>query len=220
VASGHSEHLTPCPPSREEAGTHRRRTGIPATFGAVTNAESESPLLAGGGQGVGPLRYRFAQGIRALIPALAPLDVAMREDALTLLPENAATAFRALPRSDQSHALRVHIALRARGETDADLLAAALLHDFGKQPGIGVTQKTVRVLLARWPRLLQWIGRDRAPLRRWRRGMARLLDHATIGADIAEQWGCSAATVAIIRASHEANQPEIVRRLQAVDDLA
>ncbi len=153
------------------------------------------------------------------MPALAPLDAA-RDDVLAILPEAAADAFRALSRGDQSHALRVYHALVLRGETDTDLRAAALLHDIGKHPGVGVTQKTARVLLARVPGALAVIAADRHPFRRWRGDMARLLDHAALGAAMAEAWGCTPATVAIIRASHDANAPEIVRRLQVVDDAS
>jgi putative nucleotidyltransferase with HDIG domain len=168
--------------------------------------------------GRGGARYRITQGMRILIPPLADVDSSIRNEALLLLPAPAAAAFRALPRPDQSHALRVYRALNADGDADPDLLAAALLHDIGKHPDVGVTQRTARVLLARRHRLLRSIARDRPPFRRWRRGMARLLDHAAIGARIAAQWGCTPATVAIIAASHDAEAPAIVRRLQMVDD--
>ena len=105
------------------------------------------------------------------------------------------------------------------GERDADVLVAALLHDIGKHPNVGITQRTARVLLARWPRVLMWTAADGRLLPRWRSGMARLLNHAALGADVAASWGCTTATVAIIRASHDPDAPESVRRLQAVDDV-
>jgi hypothetical protein len=170
--------------------------------------------------GLGRIRYRLAQGFRALLSPLIPLDRAARDEALAILPVQAAAAFRALPKADQQHALRVYRSFVVRGEADTDLLVAALLHDIGKYPGVGITQRTVRVLFARWPRLLASLTSTHWLPRRWRNGLTRLFDHAAISADLAASWGCTPATVAIIRASHDANVHETVRRLQAMDDAS
>jgi len=135
-----------------------------------------------------------------------------------VLPDKAAADFRALPKVDQQHALRVYRNIVAQGDADADLRAAALLHDIGKHPGVGISQRTVRVLLARWPRLLVALASTRWLPRRWRDGLSRLLNHAATGADRAAALGCTPATVAIIRASHDADGLAAVRRLQDADD--
>jgi hypothetical protein len=177
------------------------------------------PSRSGKGAGeLGRVRYRLAQGFRALLSPLIPLDRAARDATLAILPVRAAAAFRAQPKADQQHALRVYRSFIARGEADTDLLAAALLHDIGKQPGVGITQRTVRVLFSRWPRLLASLATTRWLPRRWRNGLTRLFNHAAIGADLATSWDCTPATVAIIRASHDADVHETVRRLQAMDD--
>lgn len=173
-----------------------------------------------GAGGLGQIRYRLTQGFRALSAPFSTLDIAARAETLADLPEAAATAFRALPKGDQQHALRVYRHVVECRDADADLRAAALLHDIGKHPGVGISQRIIRVLLAGRPRLLAAMTTARWLPRRWRRGLTVLIDHAEIGAERAAALGCTPATVSIIRTSHDADVLAAVRRLQAADDAS
>jgi len=67
--------------------------------------------------------------------------------AVALLTPPQLAAFCLLAPTDQRHAVRVLRALLARGERDADLLLAALLHDLGKADpqGLGRVRLPSRV---------------------------------------------------------------------------
>jgi len=130
------------------------------------------------------------------------------------LPPEAAALFRGMPRHDRRHALRVVRALRAGGRAEQDLVAAALLHDVaksGRQPGTGRRAGRVRLwhrvatvlVRAARPDLLERIGRDSSP-GSWRYPFYVQLHHATIGALLAEQAGCSSRTADLIRRHQDA----------------
>jgi hypothetical protein len=143
--------------------------------------------------------------------------------ARALSPSQSA-AFRSLSPFDRSHLCRVHARLRSRGETDADVLTAALLHDVGKVDGcrrVRLIHRVVRVLLEPLaPRLLERLGRLPAP--GWRAGFALAVHHATIGAGRANELGCSARTCWLI-AHHEDDPPpedDALLRLIAADHAA
>ena len=130
------------------------------------------------------------------------------------LPPEAVTLFRAMPRYDRRHALRVVHALQAKGQTEPDLLAAALLHDVGKsgrQPGTGRKAGRVRLwhrvatvlMRAARPGLLERIGGDSRP-GSWRYPFYVQLHHAAIGALLAKQAGCSPRMADLIRRHEDA----------------
>lgn len=170
----------------------------------------------------GPLRaaaYRVYQLGRSVAPR--PLDAADRAILDATLPVAGRALFATMSRNDQRHSLTVYRALHATGCDDAELLAAALLHDSGK--GSGRVRLWVRpplvLLRAFAPGLLRRLTREPPPGRRvawWRRALYNAWHHAAIGADLAAQAGLSPRTVELIRTHHDPHGPAAA--LHAVDD--
>ena len=80
------------------------------------------------------ISYRLGQ-VRQQLGFVAPLSVAEYEAVARFLPESALMLFQTMSPADQRHSLRVCQGLQARGCDEADMLAAALLHDVGKAQG-------------------------------------------------------------------------------------
>ncbi len=164
------------------------------------------PLLAA--------RYRVYQVWRSV--AARPLDAADHAILDATLPAAGRALFFTMSRNDQRHSLTVYRALRERGCADAELLAAALLHDSGKGDGRAplVIRPPVVLLRAFAPGALRWLARSPQPW--FRRPFYAAQRHAEIGADLAAQAGLSARVVTLIRTHHQPNGP--AAELHAVDD--
>src|SRR5713226_9594846 len=78
--------------------------------------------------------YRLWQ-VRQQLGFVAPLAAEERQWVARWLPASALPLFEIMSAADQRHSLRVCQGLQARGCTDKDMLAAALLHDVGKAGG-------------------------------------------------------------------------------------
>ena len=75
------------------------------------------------------LSYRARQFRRTLAPGITANDLHEAESALG---EDLYALFAAMQPADQRHCIDVYRRLRAEGEDDPDVLAAALIHDAGK----------------------------------------------------------------------------------------
>jgi hypothetical protein len=78
--------------------------------------------------------YRLGQ-VRQQLGFVRPLSMEEKAEVVAHLPNSALALFQSMSFADQRHALRVYRGLRARGCTEQDMLAAALLHDVGKAGG-------------------------------------------------------------------------------------
>ena len=141
----------------------------------------------------------------ALLPHLSPLQIDL---------------FRRMQISDQFHAYHVLDRLKIRGQTDPDLLTAALLHDAGKVLHPLYLLDSVIVVLGN--------AFFRQSAIRWGEGIAGGLrrpfvvaaQHPGWGADLAMQAGASSRTVELIRRHHAplSNDAPLLAELQAADD--
>lgn len=120
-----------------------------------------------------------------------------RAEAAAHLTPGEQALFYSMETGDQRHALDVFRIVKAAGQADPSLLAAALLHDVGKGR-TSVWQRALFVLLnAVSPRLLRRLASGGGP--GWRGALARSLDHAERGAALAEAVGSTPETVRLIR---------------------
>ena len=191
----------------------------PATIQGETSEETR-PASDGAragmqlGNRLAQARYRVWQFWRSI--SAHGLDAADRAILEDMLPPKGRELFATMTINDQRHSLTVYRALLARGCTDREMLAAALLHDSGK--GAGRVPLWVRppvvLLRAFAPGVLRWLARDNRSW--WRRSFYASWQHAAVGADLAAAAGLSARAVLLIRTHHQPNGP--AAELHAVDD--
>jgi hypothetical protein len=167
--------------------------------------------------------HQFWAAVRAC-PSAADLVLV----AQTLTPEQAALFVR-LQINEQAHSLQVLRKLMVQGETDADLLAAALLHDVGKCLQPLRLWERVWVVLSKAvcaQRARAW-GEAGLPSPAWRRPFVVAAQHPAWGARLAESAGCSARTVELIARHQDQLVPGssngldgLLIKLQMADDKA
>jgi predicted HD phosphohydrolase len=147
--------------------------------------------------------YRVRQFVRAVGAWVRSEDIDEIEPYLT---DEGVDLFRAMPRYDRQHALRVFHLLCDDGHDDPDLLAAALLHDAGKTAisdgYVSIWHRVGAVLANAFsPDLLERLAKNQAGS--WRRPFHAQIHHAAISAELARSAGCSQRTVTLIRYHEE-----------------
>ena len=123
----------------------------------------------------------------------------MRQEIAVILSPAERALFYRFQESDQWHAYRVYNTLKEAGQSQPDLLAAALLHDVGK----------TKVNLSVWDRILIVVTEFLKPgrvkiwgqgdLRSWKRPFVVRLRHAHWGAEMTRSAGSSPLTIGLIR---------------------
>lgn len=170
------------------------------------------------------IAYRLWQVRQQLGPS-APLSSEEDVEVASWLPPSAFTLFKTMSPADQQHSLRVCRGLQHNGCQDADLLAAALLHDVGKaqgrvpfwtRPAIVLGKAFAPALLKRLAVAPSALPSHSTP--RWRRSLSYAWWHAEVGAELAATAGLSEQAVLYIRTHHQPNGPAAA--LHAVDEVS
>ena len=158
--------------------------------------------------------HRVAQVVAHVRARVDPVEEAF---ARRVLAPPAFALFAAMPVADRRHGLDVAERLLAAGHDDADLLAAALLHDVAKGHRMRLWHRVAGVLLeAAAPSILRRLGR-RDP-RSWRHPFHLYMHHETISADLVEASAGSTRIGGFIRGAVEETDAALLRALKAADD--
>ena len=156
--------------------------------------------------------HRVRQFAGALRPRVSGEDRAL---AYAFLAPGLQQLFESMTLHDQQHGIVVMKRVQAQAGDDAQLCAAALLHDCGKGD-VRLWQRVLHVTLGIVPDV-----RERLALQEgagWRRAQWRLLHHPALGADMAARAGADPDVVRMIRAQDEPAADARLAILQAADD--
>jgi len=168
-----------------------------------------------------PPLYRVWQFVQAL--TARPLAPAEWSEVAPILTPSQGALFRKMDANDQRHSLQVMRALIDEGETNRDLLAAALLHDVGKSCyPLRLWERPVVVLIRLFRPFTAVRWGNGEPVG-WKRPFVIYEQHPTWGAEMAAAAGCSSLTVWLIRHHqdrHDTTQKEteLLQTLQKADN--
>ncbi len=166
--------------------------------------------------------YRLWQFWRLLIQRLSPAELAQVQN---WLPPSLFAVFRQMTPAEQCHAYCVWRTLKTQGQTDADLLIAALLHDVGKSRfPLAAWEKAVIVLGIRFaPRTAHLWGNHSGKLTWWTRPFVVARRHPAWSAEMVSAAGGSPLAVELIRRHQDQLTPtaehyQLLSELQSADN--
>ncbi len=154
-----------------------------------------------------------------------PLPDEAWADITAVLTEEETALFKKFSLSDQQHSYQVLCTLQSAGETQPNLLAAALLHDVGKtRAPLSIWERSLIVLVQIFlPGKTAVWGQGKP--QGWQRPFVVKAQHPGWGAAMAQAAGSQPQTIELIR-RHQDSLPEtavtetdhLLRQLQWADD--